>query len=187
MEIRRMLWGESASPAPARPAKGGEKRSAAVSRPSADRLELSRQWVENMEEQRARAQAVLLTGAKEEKKTGGILDMLDEPSGEEEELDALSEQLKIQQKCLEIAMRMMKGKKVPPQDERYLMENDLEGYKIAMAMKAFVKEDKEECESVLDDEDKKGGESSGTEEAAPAEGGEVSSGEESPTADSGEE
>ena len=51
------------------------------------------------------------------------------------------------------------------------MENDPKGYKIAMAMKVFVKEDKKECESVLDDEDKNGGasETSDSGESASAE------------------
>ena len=96
----------------------------------------------------------------------------------QDELDALSADMKAKMKCLEIAMRIMKGKKVPPEDERYLMENDPVGYKIAMAMKAFVKEDDEECESVLDDEDKSGGKTESSKggedapvESAPSEGG----------------
>lgn len=169
MEIRQVLRGRDTSFAPARPA-GGEKKQAGAVRPAADRVELSRQWMENMEEQRARMQATLLTGGKEEKKSNGILDMLDQPSAEEEELDAMSKQLKVQQKCLKIAMNMMKGKKVPPEDERYLMEHDPEGYKLAIAMRGAVKQDDKECESVLTDEDKNSGESSETGETAPVEG-----------------
>lgn len=165
MEVRRMLWGESALPPAARPAQKGERKTAP--RLSADRLELSRQWVEAMEEQRARTQAAMLAGGKNaEGDSGGLLGYMET---EEDKLDAMSEQLDTQMKCLKIAMNIMKGKKVPPEDERYLMEHDPDGYKLAIAMKSMTKEDKKECESVLDDEDKEGGESGETGEAAPAE------------------
>ena len=165
MEVRRMLWGESALPPAARPAQKGERKTAP--RLSADRLDLSRQWVEAMEEQRARTQAAMLAGGKNaEGDSGGLLGYMET---EEDKLDAMSEQLDTQMKCLKIAMNIMKGKKVPPEDERYLMEHDPDGYKLAIAMKSMTKEDKKECESVLDDEDKEGGESGETGEAAPAE------------------
>lgn len=165
MEVRRMLWGESALPPAARPAQKGVRKTAP--RLSADRLELSRQWVEAMEEQRARTQAAMLAGGKNaEEDSGGLLGYMET---EEDKLDAMSEQLDTQMKCLKIAMNIMKGKKVPPEDERYLMEHDPDGYKLAIAMKSMTKEDKKECESVLDDEDKEGGESGETGEAAPAE------------------
>ena len=165
MEVRRMLWGEGALPPAARPAQKGGRKTAP--RLSADRLELSRQWVEAMEEQRARTQAAMLAGGKNaEGDSGGLLGYMET---EEDKLDAMSEQLDTQMKCLKIAMNIMKGKKVPPEDERYLMEHDPVGYKLAIAMKSMTKEDKKECESVLDDEDKEGGESGETGEAAPAE------------------
>ncbi len=165
MEVRRMLWGESALPPAARLAQKGARKTAP--RLSADRLELSRQWVEAMEEQRARTQAAMLAGGKNaEEDSGGLLGYMET---EEDKLDAMSEQLDTQMKCLKIAMNIMKGKKVPPEDERYLMEHDPDGYKLAIAMKSMTKEDKKECESVLDDEDKEGGESGETGEAAPAE------------------
>lgn len=184
MEIRRVLRGEDTGFV--RPSRGGERQQASGAvRPSTDRLELSRQWVERMEERRIQAQGALLTGAKE-KQSNGILDLLEEPDAESQELDALSEQMKSKMKCLEIAMRIMKGKKVPPEDEQYLMENDPEGYKLAMAMKVLVKQDKEQCESVLEDEDKKAGRSAQTGDAAPAEGGEAPSGEGDAPASGGE-
>lgn len=165
MEVRRMLWGERALPAAAKPAQKGARKASA--RLSADRLELSRQWVEAMEEQRARTQAAMLAGGKKaEEDSGGLLGYMET---EEDKLDAMSEQLDTQMKCLKIAMNIMKGKKVPPEDERYLMEHDPDSYKLAIAMKSMTKEDKKECESVLDDEDKEGGESGETGEAAPAE------------------
>ena len=161
-----MLWGENAVPAPAKPPRKAEDKM--VNRPSADRLELSRQWVEQLQEQDARLRAALLTGGKEEKDEGGILGCMET---EEDQLDALSEQLDVQMKCMKIAANIMKGKKVPPEDERYLMEHDPEGYKLAIAMRSMEREDDEECESVLKDEDKNGEESPGESgETAPAEG-----------------
>ena len=167
MEIRQVLRGKNSDFVSARPARRAEDRSSESSRPSTDRLELSRQWVEAMEEQRARTQAAMLAGGKNaEEDSGGLLGYMET---EEDKLDAMSEQLDTQMKCLKIAMNIMKGKKVPPEDERYLMEHDPDGYKLAIAMKSMTKEDKKECESVLDDEDKEGGESGETGEAAPAE------------------
>lgn len=179
MEIRRMLWGENTGIASAKPVRGGEKKTAGRTAPSADRVELSRQWVENMEQQRAQAEAALLSGAEQKKQSNGILDMLDEESPESAELEALSEQLKTQQRCMEIARRIMAGKRVPPQDERYLMEHDPEGYKLVMVMRDPPKDD-EECESVLEDEEETSGKVSDSGEGAPAEEGEISNSENSP-------
>lgn len=176
MEIRRMLWGENTGIASAKPVRGGKKKTAGRTAPSADRVELSRQWVENMEQQRAQAEAALLSGAEQKKQSNGILDMLDEESPE---LEALSEQLKTQQRCMEIARRIMAGKRVPPQDERYLMEHDPEGYKLVMVMRDPPKDD-EECESVLEDEEETSGKVSDSGEGAPAEEGEISNSENSP-------
>lgn len=179
MEIRRVLRGENARLAAARPAQSGEKEKTAArpsaDRPSADRLELSCQWAENMEKQRAQAQAALLSGGKEKKTSGSILDMLDGPDSEK--LKAETDQLKVRRRCMEISRRIMAGKKVPPQDEQYLMEHDPEGYKLTMALRKPPKKNEKECESVLKDEEEGSGETGETgETAAPAEGGEAPSG-----------
>lgn len=168
MEIQRVLRGENTGFSAARPARKTESAPAdSAIRPAADRVELSRQWVERMEEQSAQIRALVTRPGDKREQSEGILDMLDGNSAEEEELDALSQQLKTQMKCLEIAMRLMKGKKIPPEDEQYLMENDPEGYKIAMALRKPPKKDEKECESVLDEEDKNGGaETEGSGEAA---------------------
>lgn len=167
MEIRQVVRGNRTSFAQARPAKREETGTAAAGRPSSDRVELSQQWTEHLEQQRAQVQAALLAG-KQEKKSGGILDMLDGPDSQE--LDAQMEALRVQQKCMEISRRIMAGKRVPPEDEQYLMEHDPEGYKLTIALRRPPKDD-EECESVLDEEDRGSGETAGTGEAAPAEGG----------------
>lgn len=167
MEIRQILRGTDTSFAASYPVQKAESESTGTARPAADRLELSRQWVEKAQEQSAQLQALLSQSSqKREEDEGGILGYM---KTEEDKLDALSKAMDVQMKCLKIAMNMMKGKKVPPEDEKYLMEHDPNGYKMAIAMKALVKEDKKECESVLNDEDKKDGETSGTEEGAPVE------------------
>ena len=135
MEIRQVLRGKNSDFVSARPARRAEDRSSGPARPSTDRLELSRQWVERMEEQNTRFQAALLSGGEQsDKDAGGILGYMET---EEDKLDALSEQLDIQMKCMKIAANMMKGKKVPPEDERYLMEHDPEGYKLAISMRSM--------------------------------------------------
>lgn len=154
-------------------------------RSSTDRVEQSLRWVKQMEDQRKQLLSLLSrpAGQGKEKKSGGVLDMLDEVSAANEEVDAMARQLKMRMKCVEIARRIMQGKKVPIKDERYLMENDPKGYQLAMALRKPPKKDEKECKSVLDDEDEES-KASGGEETAPAE---VSSGgEEAAASDSGE-
>lgn len=89
------------------------------------------------------------------------------------ELDALNEALKKMERCQKIASRIMRGDKVPPQDEMYLLDNDPDGYKLALACRQ-PKEKPKEWESVLkEEEEQKGGsvDSGGAE--APDSGGET--------------
>lgn len=102
--------------------------------------------------------------------------LLEAKQKKDSELDALTEGLKTMEKCRKIASRIMKGDKVPPEDERYLMENDPDGYKLALACRQ-PKEKPKEWDSVLDEEDQESGEpsaasDSGTAEAAES-GGEI--------------
>lgn len=160
------------------PAPKPEKNADAAVGSSADRVDLSRQWVEQMEDQRKQLLSLLSqpTGQNKGKKSDGLLGMLDELNASNEEADAMAKQLKMRMKCVEIARRIMQGKKVPLKDERFLMENDPKSYQLAMALRKPPKKDEKECKSVLDDEDEES-ESSGGEEAAPvefsAEGGEA--------------
>ena len=72
------------------------------------------------------------------------------------ELDLLSQGLKVLELCEKIAASIMRGDKVPPEDLRFLMENDPDGYRLAMALRRH-KEDPEEVDSVLEDgEDRDG-------------------------------
>lgn len=84
------------------------------------------------------------------------------------ELDCLTKGLKVMDKCRKIASRIMKGDKVPPQDERYLMENDPDGYKLALACRQ-PKEKPKEWKSVLDEEDQEGGGSGAVSDGGTAE------------------
>ena len=122
-----------------------------------DKLALSRQAVAILEErtrqeaqERARKQRDRMAGREESASSP---------------LDAAAKKLKVMRQCQKIAARIMAGDKVPPEDERYLMENDPESYKLAIAMRK-PKEDPKEYDSVLEDEDREGGgESTGAMEA----------------------
>ncbi|MDE6282302.1 MAG: hypothetical protein K2M15_11060 [Oscillospiraceae bacterium] len=122
---------------------------------SADKLTLSRQALAFFEEQNRLRQA-------EEQRRAA-----QKQSGSSE-LDLLEKALDVQDKCLKIAASIMKGNRVPPEDLEYLMNNDPEGYKLAMAMRR-ENPDPEDEESVLDDEDRNGGrtEASGDSGEAP--------------------
>lgn len=76
--------------------------------------------------------------------------LLEQKQKGKDELDCLTKSLKTMEKCRKIASRIMKGDKVPPQDEQYLMEADPEGYKLAIACRA-PKEKPREWDSVLED------------------------------------
>lgn len=110
-----------------------------LSRSAADRLALSRQAVVYLEEQSRRAEAV-----RSRERPG---------SGESGLLDALSKASRAMDLCHKIAARLMAGDKVPLEDLRYLMQNDPEGYKLAMASRR-EKPDPRAWESALTQEDK---------------------------------
>ena len=57
MDIRRVLMGEPVKAASARPVKQAEEKKTGTARPSTDRLELSRQWVERSEEHTSELQS----------------------------------------------------------------------------------------------------------------------------------
>ena len=169
MEIRGILPGKTTGFA-VYPAQWTEENEAANYHPTSDRVEQSRRWIAQMEDQRKQLLMLLSQPTQDEgKKSDGILDILDGADKEKEELDALSQNLKIQMKCVEIARRIMQGKKVPPKDELYLMEHDPKGYKLAMALRKPPKKNEKECKSVLDDEDEQSSTSSDSGETAPAE------------------
>ncbi len=123
----------------------------------ADKLSLSRQALDYLEQQDKLREEL---DERRSQQHSLIQSQLDAMQTKKSELDALGKHLKTQSKCQKIAASIMKGDRVPPEDLAYLMKNDPEGYKLAMAMRR-PKKDPEDCESVLDEEDKKSGSSAG--------------------------
>ena len=145
---------------------------AAGSRPRTDRFTLSRQVVEPLEIQ----SRIIMDLARQAEKKPFVWDMAD--SGEEtgtSEADALGEQMKAMERCHKIAARIMRGDRVPPQDEQYLRMNDPDGYKLAMAMRT-PKRNPKKWQSVLkkEDESAQSRQSEGAEAASCGETGEAS-------------
>ena len=175
----------------------GQKKSTAAEEPAAPAAQpvtdavsssaLSQETIEALKEQSQRINNLLVQQNQQDAKKPAIWDMVDDAAeSAKNELDALGERMKAMMRCQKIAARIMRGDKVPPEDERYLMENDPDGYKLALAMRQPKKNPKE-WDSVLKDEEEKG--SSGGEEGAEAVSSSEGSGEASGgdgAADSGE-
>lgn len=116
-----------------------------------DKLTLSRQAVAFVEERSRKMWAEVREREQQRQKR---MDSASKPGSGE--LDLLSQGLKVLELCQKIAASIMKGNKVPPQDLKFLMENDPAGYRLAMAMRRH-NPDPEEVDSVLEDEDKNSG------------------------------
>ena len=184
LESRLILAAKAARPKSAEIEEAGAAETAASAQEARmDRLTLTNQTIEKLAEQSERLKNLLEQTAEAAKPLEPI-PFPWEASAEEEksrdELDAMEEGLKAMRKCQEIAARIMRGDKVPPQDERYLMENDPEGFKLALAMRQPKKHPKE-CKSVLDEEDRtaksSGGEETGADPSCEETGGTSDSGE----------
>lgn len=70
-----------------------------------------------------------------------------------EQCEVMEEEFDVLAKCFAIAMKIQNGNNVPQSDHQYLLENNPELYEMAITMREF-KEDPEDCESVLENEDK---------------------------------
>ena len=123
---------------------------------SADKLTLSRQAVAFVEEQSRKMWDEV---REREQRRQSRMDRAAKPANGE--LDLLGQGLRVLELCQKIAASLRKGDKVPPEDLKFLMENDPAGYRLAMAMRRH-KEDPEEVDSVLEDEDKNGRSAEGT-------------------------
>lgn len=132
-----------------RPASQREKKPAeakvktAAVRPGSDRTSWSRTALAFLQE----------VNRQDMEKRQKLLEARQQGDGE---WKALSESLKVMDRCQKIASRIMKGDKVPPQDEQYLMECDPDGYKLALACRV-PKENPKKWESVLEDEEQENG------------------------------
>lgn len=175
-ELRRNARMEQTAPRKGEGSPEGAKAPAKEApKQPADQLSLSQQALAYAEEQR---QKLWGSAQEEEGRHQGHLDsLLDAMESKKDELDSMSEKLKTLNKCQKIAAAIMRGDRVPPEDLRYLMEHDKEGYKMALAMRR-PKKDPEEVESVLDEEDRNGGrtEEAGGGEAPSVEGAGASEG-----------
>ena len=135
-----------------------KRADAAASQParrqaSGDKLTLSRQALEYLEEQNRKMWQQ--AQEREQRRQNRMSDSLSALDSANSEVDLLGKQLKVLDKCQKIAASIMKGNRVPPEDLKYLMDNDPDGYKLAMAMRRENPDPKDE-ESVLDDEDRNG-------------------------------
>lgn len=141
-----------------KPAQAGN---AALRRTGSDRLDWSRQALSFLQE-------INRQNLEKQRK------LLEERQKSKREMDHMTKALKTMDKCREIASRIIKGDKVPPQDEKFLREHDPDGYKLALAVRQ-PKEKPKEWDTVLEEEDfETGGE---TEEGTGGEPGESSGGE----------
>ena len=151
----------------------------AQKRENADKLTISRQALSFLEQQNQKMWD--LAQEREQRRQDRMSDSLSALETKKSQLDSMAKKLKVQSKCQKIAASIMKGNRVPPEDLEYLMNNDPEGYKLAMAMRRR-NPDPEDEKSVLDEEDKNGGAAEGAEaggdapapsmeSAAPSEGG----------------
>lgn len=167
-EVTRPQTRTEAAPSQRKSAGGGGAS-------KSDRLTLSRQAVKILEEQNRRFEEELRARREARMAEYSERTESDDTTADEASVDQLEKSLKVMDKCQKIAARIMRGDKVPPEDEQYLMNNDPEGYKLTLALRKPKKHPKE-WESVLDDEDKKAessgenGEGSGPEEVSAAEG-----------------
>lgn len=134
-----------------------------------DRLEISRQALSALQAQQEAQTERLRSILEKREEKDPLLAQLDQLDGDEEEsgqLDAMKDAIDALMKCMKIASRIMDGDNVPPKDQQYLMENQPDLYKMAVAMRR-PKEDPKDWDSLLEDEE--GSQESG--EAVPAGGG----------------
>lgn len=66
---------------------------------------------------------------------------------------AMKESLEKMKRCSKIAKNIQKGHKVPPKDEKYLLENDPKLYMMAMALRMLEDPDNKRVKSELKDEE----------------------------------
>lgn len=84
----------------------------------------------------------------------------------EKQAKAMKEALEKMKRCSRIAKNIQKGHKVPPKDEKYLLENDPKLYMMAMALRMLEDPDNKRVKSELkDEEEQQNGAASGVEGA----------------------
>lgn len=121
--------------------------------PTPDRCTLSRQALAYLEQQNALQQELAERRARQQSVISGLTGDME---NKKKQLELLDKAMDVMRKCMKIAASIMKGNRVPPEDLEYLMKNDPEGYKMALALRRG-NPDPEDEKSVLDDEDRNGG------------------------------
>ena len=71
----------------------------------------------------------------------------------EKQAKAMKESLDKMKRCSKIAKNIQKGHKVPPKDEKYLLENDPKLYMMAMALRMLEDPDNKKVKSELKKEE----------------------------------
>lgn len=158
-EMRRneQLTKAMANKTEGQPTAAQTKPAQSKAQPPADKLSLSRQALSWLEEQNRKMWEQDME--REQRRQDRMNDCLSSMESKKKELDAMDKALKVLRICQKIAASIMKGDRVPPEDLKYLMDNDPEGYKMAMAMRR-PKEDPEDVESALEEEEKRNTEGS---------------------------
>ncbi len=153
-EMRRneQLTKAMANKTEGQPTAAQTKPTQSKAQPPADKLSLSRQALSWLEEQNRKLWEQDME--REQRRQDRMNDCLSSMESKKKELDAMDKALKVLRICQKIAASIMKGDRVPPEDLKYLMDNDPEGYKMAMAMRR-PKEDPEDVESALEEEEKR--------------------------------
>lgn len=143
------------------PKKSDASAKAQTSQPKepTDKFSLSRQALAYVDEQNRKMWD--WQQEREQRRQDRMAGRLSAMEGAKSELDLLSKSMDVMNKCLKIAASIMKGNRVPPEDLQYLMKNDPEGYRMALALRKENPDPKDE-KSVLSDEDKNGGSTKST-------------------------
>lgn len=153
---------ETSRPAAQKTGKNAPAPQSIRAKSASDRVAVSQAALKFLEEQTKRQQEEMVRRRKDQAQ--GMYDS-GENSYESSLLEGLDKQMDIQRKCMKISVNIMSGNKVPPEDMEYLMKHDINGYKLAMAMRKPKKNPKE-LKSVLTDEDRKAEESTVAQETA---------------------
>lgn len=175
---REMRRNEQLSKAMAKKAEtADDPAKAQASRPQGptDKVSLSQQALAFVQEQNRKMWEA--AQQREQRRQARLDDSLSAMESAKNELDIMQKQLEVMNKCQKIAASIMKGNRVPPEDLEYLINNDPDGYKLAMALRR-ENPDPEDEKSVLDDEDRNGSsaEKSDSGEAPSVSAAEASSG-----------
>lgn len=120
-------------------------------------LELSKQYMERDKELQEKIEELSGQIKKDEKGLDALIEQevgIFNSVASEQQADAMKKYFQDMIKCMEIARRISKGDKVPAQDEKRLMDYDMDLYQMAHNMAAFNMDEKhKEWDSLWADEE----------------------------------